>query len=37
MQLLAGEIRDHESVVVDVGLDGKLAIKGTLLTAEVVA
>ncbi|HLT19124.1 MAG TPA: ATP-dependent chaperone ClpB [Thermomicrobiales bacterium] len=37
MKLLAGEIHDGETVIVDVGLDGKLSIKGALSSAAVVA
>jgi ATP-dependent Clp protease ATP-binding subunit ClpB len=37
MKLLSGEIHDGELVLVDPGLDGKLQIRGSLSSAEVVA
>jgi ATP-dependent Clp protease ATP-binding subunit ClpB len=37
LQLLNGEIRDGETVVIEVGVDGRLTARGALSTAAVVA
>ena len=37
MKLLSGEIQDGETVIVEVGIDGELELRGALSTAEIVA